>query len=243
MSTSTSNNTLNTALISVDLVVFRLKGEQLQLLTRKLQREEGGFVNVLPSGRIAPETDTDLDTTAQRLLSYLTPAKAAYMEQVVTRGNAQRDSRGWSLTVVYYALLNGDAAAFSEDAHWTILQNGKPTSSLAYDHETLVHEAFLRLQNKIQYSSLPVYLLPSLFTLSDITKVFLAVIGSAPPMRSIRNRFLQGQLLVDTGKQRRGSNRPATLYTINQSRQTYLFNRLYQYCGQFSQGGTMRRHQ
>ncbi len=217
---------LSTSLISVDLVVFRLLDEQLQVLTRKKTIKTGPAL-VLPSGRIEPEKDDSLDDTASRLLSYLTPHKASYFEQVVTIGDAKRDSRGWSLTVVYYALMNGNTTDYSSDAYWVNVDNDKPNTSLAYDHDALVHEALLRLRNKIQYSSVPVYLLPDEFVLSDIRKVFSAVLEKSPPMRSIRNRFLRGGLLIDTGRQRRGSNRPAAIYKINKETETCLYNRLY----------------
>ncbi|WP_373691401.1 hypothetical protein [Endozoicomonas sp. YOMI1] len=76
-------------------------------------------------------------------------------------------------------------------------------------------------------SALPVYLLPAEFTLSDIQNVFSVILDKAPPMRSIRNRFLNYNLLEDTGKKRYGSNRPATLYQTNQQSETWLFDRLY----------------
>lgn len=214
---------LTTALISVDVAAFRLHGDQLQLLTRKKDN-----ALVLPAGRIEPEFDNDLEDTARRLLGYLTCEPASYYEQVRTLGNADRDSRGWSMTVVYYALLSHQSSLKpSNDAHWVNISNGKPEEQLAYDHEKLVQEALCRLRSKIQYSSLPVYLLPKEFTLSDIQKVFSIILGKAPPMRSIRNRFLQGELLNDTRKQRRGSCRPAVLYEINRQSKTLLFDRLY----------------
>ena len=79
----------------------------------------------------------------------------------------------------------------------------------------------------LQYSSLPVYLPPDAFTLSEIHGVFSAVLDKTPPMLSIRNRFPQGDLLIDTGKLRRGSNRAAALYKVNHHSQVWLFDRLY----------------
>ena len=218
--------TIGMTLVSVDLVVFRLKDEQLQILTR-YQKTKKGLELALPSGRIDTNTDTSLDDTAQRLLSYATCQKAAYMEQVGTIGDAKRDSRGWSMTVVYYALVNDRDSQNADDAYWVTLNQGQPEKMLAYDHNNLVQEALLRLKNKIQYSTVPIYLLPEEFALSDIKKVFAAILDTSPPMRSIRNRFLRDNLLVDTGRQRRGSNRPATLYRVNETAETCLFNRLY----------------
>ena len=219
---------LSTALISVDVVAFRLNRGCLQLLTRRQVLKSGDTGLVLPAGRIEPDRDDSLEDTARRLLSYVTSKPASYYEQVITIGDSDRDSRGWSLTVVYYALLNCfDENNQSSDTHWVNIIDGKPNKPLAYDHEKLVTEALNRLTSKIQYSSLPVYLLPNEFTLSDIQKVFSTLLDKAPPMRSIRNRFLQGELLEGTGRQRRGSCRPAALYRINRDSDTLLFDRLY----------------
>ena len=218
---------LNTALISVDVAAFRLHKGQLQVLVRQQDVRPDTQGLVLPAGRIDQNCDDSLDDTARRVLGKLTVEPASYYEQVRTIGNADRDSRGWSLTVVYYALLNRSEQQLQDDACWISIINGKPEQSLAYDHEKLVIEALCRLKNKIQYSSLPVYLLPEEFTLSDIQKVFASILEKAPPMRSIRNRFLQGELLEETGHLRRGSCRPAALYRINRQSNTLLFDRLY----------------
>lgn len=219
---------LSTTLISVDVVAFRLHNQCLQLLTRKQEVKPGVQGLVLPAGRIESERDGSLEDTARRVLGYLTCEAASYYEQVRTIGDSDRDSRGWSLTVVYYALLNQqDDGLLSDVSQWVNIISGKPEFPLAYDHEKLVLEALCRLQNKIQYTSLPVYLLPEEFTLSDIQKVFATLLGKAPPMRSIRNRFLQGGLLEGSGRQRRGSCRPAALYRINRQANTRLFDRLY----------------
>lgn len=217
---------LSSELISVDVVAFRLTHDyQLQVLTHHTDTDQAPR---LPSGRIQPRQDHCLQDTAKRLLSKLTSEQTTYFEQVVTIGDSERDSRGWSLTVVYYALIQAQQQpALSANAQWISIANNQPIAPLAYDHNQLVSEALERLQNKIQYSAIPVYLLPQQFTLSDIAKVFSIILGTAPPLRSIRNRFLSGKLLQDTGLKRYGSNRPATLYTVNHAVELRLFDRLY----------------
>lgn len=217
---------LSTSLISVDLVAFRLTDDSVQVLTHR-DPKSPDFLR-LPAGRIEPELDTCLKDTARRQLERLTSEPASYYEQVITIGDELRDSRGWSLTVVYYALFKPEQSqVLAPDAQWVDIVERQPAVPLAYDHSQLVTEALERLQNKIQYSSLPVHLLPEEFTLSDIQKVFTLVLEKAPPMRSIRNRFLKGELLEDTGKKRHGRNRPAALYRIHQAARPCLFNRSY----------------
>ncbi len=217
---------LNTALISVDLVVFRLSANnRLQVLVSRLP---SAAQPQLPAGRIEPKHDHSLEDTAIRQLSRLTSEPATYFEQVVTIGDNQRDSRGWSLTVVYYALLRpSNDQSLTADALWLDISHGQTVPPLAYDHSQLVMEALERLKSKIQYSALPIYLLPEVFTLADIQNVFSVILAKAPPMRSIRNRFLNSDLLEDTGKKRHGSNRPATLYRVSEQSGNRLFDRSY----------------
>ncbi len=217
---------LDTALISIDLVAFQLSNTNtLQVLVQQLPPAPWPE---LPAGRIEPEQDQSLEDTVKRQLQRLTGEPATYFEQVVTIGDNRRDSRGWSLTVVYYVLLRrNDAAVLSANAQWIDIAKGQPTTPLAYDHNQLVGEALDRLKNKIQYTALPVYLLPETFTLADIQKVFSVILGKAPPLRSIRNRFINDHLLEDTGQKRYGSNRPATLYRVSERGSHWSFDRLY----------------
>lgn len=216
---------LDTALISVDLVPFRLARESaLQLLTVPKPFTE---LPALPSGRIDPAVDDSLEDTVRRQLSNVSQAKATYIDQVVTMGDRHRDSRGWSLTVVYYVLLRPDDVPLCDGARWIDIHNGQPCEPLAYDHAQLVGEALERLRSKIQYSALPVHLLPEQFTLSDVQHVFQVLLSKAPPMRSIRNRFLKGNLLIDTDEKRYGSNRPAALYRVNEKQSVQWFDRMF----------------
>ncbi len=219
---------VSTALISVDVAAFRIHGGKLQVLTRLPDAQATSVKPALPAGRIKPELDNELDAAARRQIRTLIDAEPGYLEQVASIGNHYRDSRGWSLTVVYCALLSADLTiSDSPSAHWCDIQDGSPVCALSYDHAALVEEAIRRLQSKIQYTTIPLYLLPELFTLADIRDVFRIILGKAPPMRSIRNRFLTGNLLEDSGQKRRGSNRPASLYRLADLNCTRLFNRLY----------------
>ncbi|MGI9279538.1 MAG: NUDIX hydrolase [Endozoicomonas sp.] len=219
---------LSTALISVDVVTFQVINGQLMLLVKEDRGADGKPLYMLPAGRIEPDHDRSLDDAAKRQLRIYSRQVISHLEQVETIGSPDRDSRGWSLTVVYLALLSSlEASKTCQNTRWIKVTDGTPDLPLAYDHSKLVKKALGRLKSKIQYSTLPVYLLPEEFTLSDIQTVFSAVLDKIPPMRSIRNRFLKEDLLIDTGKQRRGSNRPAALYKVNKNSQTWLFDRLY----------------
>ncbi|WP_281648677.1 NUDIX hydrolase [Parendozoicomonas sp. Alg238-R29] len=221
---------LSMALISVDIVALRLNSGRLQVLTSAARHPRAKHDRALPAGRIDPTLDEQLEQTARRQLKILTQAEPSWLEQVETIGNSLRDSRGWSLTVVYFALLRNEPELDTPDAQWLDVGTccNLQLPDLAYDHQRLLKSAIERLCNKIQYTTLPLYLLPEAFTLADIRDVFQGVLGKSPPMRSIRNRFGNGDIVEDTGKKRYGSNRPASLYHLKKGNQNRLFNRLYE---------------
>lgn len=216
-------------LCTVDIVPFRFHNHQLQVLSCQRHQHPAKGLWALPGGFIDINQDKDLDATAQRKLVAKIGTAAPYIEQVQTVGSQQRDPRGWSITVVYYALFPGVTAnqPLHADTRWLNVQDNSVSQPLAFDHNQLITVALERFQNKVQYTSLPVYLLPECFTLADISDVFLAILGKTPPMRSIRNRFLNKDLLEDTGEKRYGSNRPATLYRLKESAAAQFYNRLY----------------
>ncbi|MCL6271494.1 NUDIX hydrolase [Sansalvadorimonas sp. 2012CJ34-2] len=225
---------LSMALISVDVVALRLHQGQLQVLTAPATHPKATFPRALPAGRIDPQIDSELEQTALRQITQLTSAEPSWLEQVETIGNNHRDSRGWSLTVVYFALLRGEPEKDLGEAEWldigiqTTACHDPQLPDLAYDHQSLLLTAIERLCSKVQYSTLPLYLLPEVFTLSEIRDVFNCILGKSPPMRSIRNRFVGGNILEDTGEKRYGSNRPASIYRMKECDCAQLFNRLYQ---------------
>ena len=219
---------LSMSLISVDTVVLRLHNGQLQVLTGPARHPNAKHPRALPAGRIDPDLDHELEQTARRHIRQLTTAKPSWLEQVETIGNDLRDSRGWSLTVVYFALLRDKPDSDNDNAQWHNIDASGSLPPLAYDHQRLLQAAIERLCSKVQYSTLPLYLLPEIFSLADIRDVFQSLLGKAPPMRSIRNRFCEETVLENTGEKRYGSNRPASLYRIRNGETARTFSRIYE---------------
>lgn len=222
---------LSTALISVDVVPLRLSQGNLQVLVMPARQTDTHKGAVLPSGRIDTASDQTLEEAARRHLAALTRTPPNWLEQVETIGNNQRDSRGWSLTVVYMALLGYEEGTERAAAQWLNLSPAAHTDdplTLAYDHSQLVLRAVERLRSKAQYTSLPLHLLPPVFTMAEIRNTLHSLLGQAPPLRSIRNRFLENGVLEDTGEKRHGHSRPASLYRVARKTTTRLFSRIYE---------------
>jgi len=219
-------------LTSVDLVIFTLHEQCLKVLL--VERGEHPFKGrwALPGGFIDLKRDSDLDATATRKLREKTGVEISYLEQLQGFGSATRDPRGWSTTFVYFALIDAQGVKLSHGAgstaaSWVAVDGLSGRMDLAFDHAVIVDAALQRLRAKVEYSSLPVHLLASEFTLSDLQKVYETILGRAVDKSAFRKRIKEGDFLEElAGKQRHASNRPAQLYRVRDDHPVVYFNRL-----------------
>ena len=221
---------------TVDVVIFSVQEDKLKVLLVKRPNEAtepypsqwaivGGFVDV--------KLDADLEATAKRKLFEKTNVKTAYLEQLGSWGNATRDPRGWSTTHVYFSMLAMNHAqqlksgANAEDVQWfDVIENGVQTP-LAFDHAKLLAVAIERLRNKVEYTSLPAFLMPELFTLKELQSAFEAVLARPLERSAFRTRILATDLLEATPHFKTAANRPAQLYKLKTSEQPVYFQRTF----------------
>ncbi|WP_277372577.1 NUDIX hydrolase [Pseudomonas sp. AA-38] len=179
-------------LAGVDIVALRLGDEGgLQMLLLRRQREpyagQWALPGVLVNGRCA---DASLDAAAARALADKARLQPQYLEQVATVGNGVRDPRGWSLSTCYLALLAPGAEAQDENLRFVEVQAvTRGAQALPFDHAQLVRLAVERLQGKSVYSSLPLYLLASRFTVTEALGAFQACLGQPLQHTTLRGRL------------------------------------------------------
>ncbi|NHZ99269.1 NUDIX domain-containing protein [Massilia sp. CCM 8734] len=218
-------------LTSVDLVIFTVREQALQVLLvhRGAHPAKGQWA--LPGGFIDIRNDPDLDGTALRKLREKTGVTAPYLEQLQGFGSSTRDPRGWSATFAYFALIGSSHielqhGAGADAASWHPVGATGVDMDLAFDHGVILATAVQRLRNKVEYTSLPAHLLAPEFTLSDLQRVYEIVLGRPIDKSAFRKRVKEGDFLEEiTGKQRHGSNRPAQLYRIRSGQPTVFFSR------------------
>ena len=201
-------------LCTVDMAIFAVESGELKVLLVK--RSEHPHKNrwALPGGFCDLARDPNIDATAHRKLFEKTGIKSPYLEQVETIGNADRDPRGWSITLLYFALIDFetiDIEAHSEGAQWIPIRDALGCN-LAFDHQTLLRKAINRLRNKTRYTALPISLMPKNFTLTELQNMFELILDSTLQKKSFRRRLETSALLVETGDMRPTSRRPAALY-------------------------------
>ena len=67
---------------------------------------------------------------------------------------------------------------------------------------------------KSRYSTLPLQLLGTEFTLSEVQRAFEIVLQTPMNTAAFRKRIHRADILVDTGRKRTGKQRPAILYRL-----------------------------
>lgn len=220
-------------LTTVDVVIFSVRDGALQvLLVRRPESYGEPFPGrwALPGGFIDTQRDADLEACALRKLREKAGVDAPYLEQLGSFGGAKRDPRGWSATHVYFALLASEAlepraGGNATDTRWFAVQGERVHESLAFDHAQLLTAAVQRLRSKVEYTSLPVYLMPPEFTLTELQRGYELVLGRELEKKAFRTRILAAGLLEPVARMKTGANRPAQLYRAKRRRQAHVFSR------------------
>lgn len=216
---------------SVDPVIFTVFDGRLHLLLVKRTLEPYADCWSLPGGFINVGQDKDLHAAAVRKLKEKTNVTAHYLEQVETVGSASRDPRGWSLTVVYFALITRPETELSAiygatDVHWEPIDNDGVACPLAFDHEKLIGLALDRLRAKVSYTSVAAHLLTEPFTILDLQNIHEIILGRKVEKKTLMRRYLGAGLLVEAeGARQEGRMRPAKLYRLKDRKRIHYFVR------------------
>ena len=198
-------------IVTVDIVLLTLQENELcaALLQRSRPPHEGEWT--LPGGFVHTDTDEDALAAATRILRTKASVESPYLEQLQTFASRHRDSRGWSVSIAYYALV----------PHQTVdaLLKWRPVDSirsLPFDHRDILRAAVDRVRSKTAYSSLPVHLMPPTFTLSELQKVYEALLQTELDKRGFRRRIEELDVVEPAPSQltARGAHRPAQLYRL-----------------------------
>jgi 8-oxo-dGTP diphosphatase len=207
------------------------QGGGLAVLLMKRGTEPFRNVWALPGGYIHPQEDADLEAAARRILREKAGIETPYVEQLQGFGSERRDPRGWSATFAYFALIAADGLTIQRGANaaevaWWEIEGTRVGAELAFDHADILACAVRRLRNKVEYTSLPVHLLPEKFTLPDLQRVYEQILDRRMDKSAFRKRIAEANFLEPiSGEKRPASNRPAQMYRIKPGCSTIFFDR------------------
>jgi ADP-ribose pyrophosphatase YjhB (NUDIX family) len=213
-----------TPITTVDAVMLTLSKGQLSvgLITR--DRPPYAGLAALPGGYVHVPDDDTLEAAAARILRDKARVECRFLEQLATFSGAARDPRGWSLTVAYFALV--PEAELLAAAGALSLHPVGDLPPLAFDHAAIIAAAVARLRGRSSYSALPAFLLPPLFTLTELHAVYQQVLDTRLDPASFR-RKITDQGIVEAAESRRvGAHRPAALFRLRAGQARSFLHRI-----------------
>ena len=220
---------------TVDVVIFTVREDALQVLLVKRpagddEPHPGAWA--LPGGFVDVELDADLVGCALRKLREKTSVKSPYLEQLGSWGGATRDPRGWSATHAYFALIPGeglllDKGANAADVAWFKVDALLKKPRLAFDHAEILAAAVERLRSKVEYTSLPAFLLAEPFTLPQLQRMYEIVLDRPVDKSGFRTRMMAADFLAEVGVVESDSNRPPMGYRLKDRERAVVFPRTF----------------
>jgi ADP-ribose pyrophosphatase YjhB (NUDIX family) len=214
---------------TVDIAVFTVMSEQLHVLLIKRENAPEKGMLAMPGGFINMDKDNDIEQAAARTLKEKTNVKA-FLEQVGSVGGKNRDPRGWLLTILYFALVKSTdtdlfAGRNTAEISWVPVAEAR-LHTLAFDHNILLDNALQRLKNKVEYTALPLRLMPEKFTLGEAQAVYEMIMEKPLEKKSFRRRMEAANILIETGDLKHAGARPAKLYELTPEFNGYNFPRI-----------------
>ncbi|HNT23084.1 MAG TPA: NUDIX domain-containing protein [Anaerolineales bacterium] len=199
--------------LTVDVVVFTLCEDQLQVMLIQRRGEPFSGMWALPGGFV--HMHESLEDAAHRELNEETGINTAYLEQLYTYGDPQRDPRDRIISVAYFALTPSNVpfqdrgGSDASQAAWFPVDH---LPALAFDHAEIISYALRRLRYKLEYSAVGFELLPAEFTLTEIQSTYEIILNERLDKRNFRRRILEANIIEPTDKMHAGEGRPARLY-------------------------------
>jgi 8-oxo-dGTP diphosphatase len=215
-------------ILTVDVVCFTLINQQLHILLLQRNQEPFDGKLALPGGYIHVQEDAGAEDAARRVARDKLSIDPTYLEQLCTVSGRERDPRGWSASVVYLAVVTPSRLRSKRVQEFYPINDdttlyGLP--ELAFDHNDIIEMAMQRLRSKSIYSSLPLFFMPSKFTMSELQQVYAAMTGVRRTNPSNFRRQIVDQGIVEpTGEmdRRMVSHRPAELFRRTQRTLRYF---------------------
>ncbi|MBP3285806.1 MAG: NUDIX hydrolase [Prevotella sp.] len=201
--------------VSVDCIIFGFEENKLKVLIGKRKMDPGRGEWSLYGGFV--RIDESVDDAANRTLFELTGMRNIYMRQVGAFGSVDRDPGERVVSVAYYALINVkdyDRQLLQEHGvEWVNIEEMPPLYS---DHREMVNKARKMMKEIIKTEPVGFRLLPNLFTLTQLQRLYEAVNGEELDKRNFRKRikemdFIEKTELIDKTSSKRG----AYLYRFN----------------------------
>jgi len=206
-------------ILTVDIVLLSISDGELRIVLQKRDRQPHLGRPALIGGYVRPEEDPSTSGAAIRVLADKAKVKSSFIDQLMTFSGSDRDPRGWSASVAYYALAPIESIPTSNPS-LTMLPLSK-AKGLPFDHDDIVTKAIERWRRRSAYSSLPAFLLGPVFTLPALRMAYEKMLGRALNDSAFRRKIDELRIIKPVaGAISKATARPAQLYQLSNPRLT-----------------------
>jgi 8-oxo-dGTP diphosphatase len=200
---------------TIDVVLLTIKNEKLHVALVKRESPPFQHHDALPGGYVHEQEDSDCLDSALRVLRTKMGIRPPYLEQLETFSGKYRDPRGWSVSVVYFALVSLEVIE-ATDNPLVSLVDIDDLKDLPFDHLKIIRATVNRIRNKAQYSSLPCFLAGETFTLPALQKIYEICLDDTLNKVSFRRKIAEMDVIEEVAGQlsKQGACRPAKIYRL-----------------------------
>ncbi|MDE6342459.1 MAG: NUDIX hydrolase [Muribaculaceae bacterium] len=188
------------AALTADCVIYGFDGERLKILLVERGLEPYKGMWALPGGFM--KMDETIEETARRELFEETGLKDVYMTQFKMFSSVDRDPRERVVTVVFMALVRPEdyQLVAGDDASNALWFDERYLPPLAFDHEEIIREAHVYLEEMLRLKPIAFELLNKTFSLGELQKVYEVINRTTYDRRNFQRKVMQSGLLsrVDT---------------------------------------------
>lgn len=197
--------------VAVDCVILGYQDEEIKLLLYPRSFEPykgnwsllGGFV----------QDNESADEAAARILKQTTGLEQIFLEQVASFTEPNRDPEARVISLAYYALiridLHDEECVKDNGASWISISN---LPNLIFDHQQMFEKALVKLQQRAGYSLCGSELLPEMFTLIQLRKLYEAIFQREFDPGNFRKKILSLGVLEKLSEKDASESRKGAFY-------------------------------
>ena len=210
--------------VATDCVIFGFDGVSIKVLLIQRGIEPYKDHWALPGGFVG--IDESAEECARRELQEETGLQGVAVEQFHAFSDVNRDPRERVISIAYYALVKLSEVRGGDDASEAQWFSYDDVPSLAFDHDRILRMALRHLRDRICFEPVGFDLLPDVFTMTELQRLYEAILGVKFDRRNFYNKMLKLEVLTSAEpRPENASRRTPSKYRFNAEKYAELKQR------------------
>ncbi len=193
--------------MAIDVGIFTIRGGALEVLLWKTSDAREKWI--LPWDQ--PRPQEQLESSAQRVVREAVGTAAAWIELAGAFGEGNRHPADAEISVAFAAVLPGGSLQLKDPQ--LVWHKVSDLPSMTQKRKNVLEAALSIVRFRLEHSPIAFRLLPALFTLSELQKVYEVLLGKRLHKASFRRSLHAAEIVEATEEWRgEGRGRPAQLF-------------------------------